>query len=74
MEISSIEEEIEMLIKVDQEMNENYELVTGIKGIGPVIATDLLIKTGTPQEDDPVRPKSQHIGPLPNLEKAIANF
>ena len=34
----------------------------------------LLMSTGTPQADDPVRPKSQHIGPLPNLEKAIDNF
>ena len=34
----------------------------------------LLISTGTPQADDPDHPKSQHIGPLPDIEKAIANF
>jgi hypothetical protein len=34
----------------------------------------LLIATGTPQAGDPVRPRSQHIGPLPDLEKAIENF
>lgn len=38
----------------------------------PAEIRKLLISTGTPQADDPVRPKSQHIGPLPNLEKAIA--
>ena len=40
----------------------------------PAEIRDLLIATGTPQSDDPVRPKSQHIGPLPDLEKAIAKF
>jgi hypothetical protein len=38
----------------------------------PAEVRDLLVSTGTPQADDPARPKSQHIGPLPNLEKAIA--
>lgn len=38
----------------------------------PAEVRKLLIATGTPQADDPVCPKTQHIGPLPNLEKAIA--
>ena len=40
----------------------------------PAEIRQLLISTGTPQADDPVRPKTEHIGPLPNLEKAIDNF
>ncbi len=40
----------------------------------PAEVRHLLISTGTPQADDPVRPKTQHIGPLPNLEKAIASI
>ena len=31
----------------------------------------LLMDTGTPQADDPIRPKTERIGPLPNLEMAI---
>lgn len=67
-EIASIEEEIEMLIKLDQEMNENYELVTGIKGIGPVIATDLIIKTGNFKTIDTHRKAASYAGvcPFPN--------
>lgn len=38
----------------------------------PSEVRQLLIATGTPQADDPARPMSQHIGPLPNLEDAIA--
>ena len=67
-EITAVEEEIEMLIKVDQEMNENYELVTSIMGIGPVIATDLIIKTGNFKTIDTHRKASSYAGvcPFPN--------
>ena len=40
----------------------------------PAEVRRLLISTGTRQASDPARPRTQHIGPLPNLEKAIANF
>ena len=68
IEIAAIEEEIETLIKADQEMNENYVLVTGIKGIGPVIATDLLIKTGNFNTIDTARKAASYAGvcPFPN--------
>ena len=33
---------------------------------------DILVTTGTPQESGPGVPLSQHIGPLPNLPKALA--
>jgi len=67
-EIAAIEQEIEMLIRSDQEMNENYELVTGIKGIGPVITTDLIIKTGNFKTIDTHRKAASYAGvcPFPN--------
>lgn len=37
----------------------------------PAKVRQILIKTGTPQEPGPGVPLSQHIGPLPNLQKAI---
>jgi transposase len=67
-EIAAVEEEIEALIKADQDLNENYELVTSIKGIGPVIATDLLIKTGNFKNIDTARKAASYAGvcPFPN--------
>ena len=67
-EIDSIEDEIETLIMADQEMNENYELVTGIIGIGPVIATNLIIKTGNFKIIDTHRRAASYAGvcPFPN--------
>jgi transposase len=67
-EIVDIEEDIEMLIRKDQEMNENFELVTGIIGIGPVIATDLIIKTGNFKTIDTHRRAASYAGvcPFPN--------
>jgi subtilisin family serine protease len=39
----------------------------------PAQVRDVLIKTGTPQEDDaPRAPVGQHIGPQPDLVKALA--
>jgi transposase len=67
-EIAAVEEEIETLIKASPDLNENYELVTGIKGIGPVIATDLLIKTGNFKSIDTHRKAASYAGvcPFPN--------
>jgi transposase len=67
-EITDIEEGIEMLIRKDQEMNENFELITGIIGIGPVIATDLIIKTGNFRIIDTHRRAASYAGvcPFPN--------
>jgi transposase len=67
LEIAAVESEIEKIILDNQEMKENYEQVKGITGIGPVIATDLLIKTGLP--DDRYAPKSSFyagVCPFPN--------
>ncbi len=67
-EISTVEEEIEALIKVNQDLNENYELAKGVFGIGPVIATDLLIKTGNFKTIDTARKAASYAGvcPFPN--------
>ena len=67
-EIDAVEKEIEVLIRANQDLNENYELVTSIKGIGPVIATDLLIKTGNFKDIDTARKAASYAGvcPFPN--------
>lgn len=45
IEIDAIEKEIEKIVQNDSNLNDNYKLVTSIKGIGPVIANNLIIKT-----------------------------
>ncbi len=44
--ITEVNNEIEAIIMANNELKENYEYATSVKGIGPVIATDLIIKTG----------------------------
>ncbi|MEC3967110.1 IS110 family transposase [Flagellimonas halotolerans] len=67
-EVCAVESEIEAIIKADTELHENYGLVTGIKGIGPVIATDLIIKTGNFKNIDTARKAASYAGvcPFPN--------
>jgi len=67
-EIEAVEEEIEEMIEANQDLNENYKLVLSIKGIGPVIATDLLIKTGNFKNIDTARKAASYAGvcPFPN--------
>ncbi len=67
-EITAVEEEIEALIKADEDLNENYEFAKSVIGIGPVIATDLLIKTGNFENIDTARKAASYAGvcPFPN--------
>ena len=67
-EIEAVEEKIEALIKADEELNENYEFAKSVIGIGPVIATDLLIKTGNFKNIDTARKAASYAGvcPFPN--------
>jgi transposase len=67
-EIAAVAEEIEALIKADEELNENYEFAKSVIGIGPVIATDLLIKTGNFKNIDTARKAASYAGvcPFPN--------
>ena len=67
-EISDVEKEIETIIRANEELNENYELATGVQGIGPVIATDLIIKTGNFKNICTARKAASYAGvcPFPN--------
>ncbi len=67
-EIEEVESEIKAVIKANDELSENYELAVSVKGIGPVIATDLIIKTGNFEIIDTARKASSYAGicPFPN--------
>lgn len=67
-EIKEVENEIETIIRSNEELNESYELATSVKGIGPVIATDLIIKTGNFKNIDTARKAASYAGvcPFPN--------
>lgn len=67
-EIEAVEKEIEVLIKANDDLYENYEFAKSITGIGPVIATDLLIKTGNFKKIDTARKAASYAGvcPFPN--------
>ena len=67
-EIKEVEKEIESIIKADRELKQNYELSVSIKGIGPVITTDLIIKTGNFKTIDTARKAASYAGvcPFPN--------
>ncbi|SMO49560.1 Transposase [Saccharicrinis carchari] len=45
-QIKEVETEIEAVIMAKNELKENYELAITVKGVGPVITTNLLIRTG----------------------------
>ena len=68
MKITAIEAEIQALIKANQDLYENYELAKSVKGVGPVIATDLLIKTGNFKHINTARKAASYAGvcPFPN--------
>jgi len=45
IQIKSLEKEIEDVIRKEKELNTNYDLLKSIKGVGPVLATNAIIKT-----------------------------
>lgn len=67
-EINAIEAEMDAIIKTNSELNENYRLATSVKGIGPIIATDLIIKTGNFKTIDTAQKAASYAGvcPFPN--------
>ncbi len=67
-EIVDVESDMEAIIRANLALNENYELAVSVKGIGPVIATDLIIKTGNFSVIDTARKASSYAGicPFPN--------
>ena len=67
-EIKEVEGEMGAIIRSDQELNENYELAISVKGFGPVITTDLIIKTGNFKTINTARKAASYVGvcPFPN--------
>ncbi len=67
-EIEALDNEIELLIMASEATHENYKLAVSVKGIGPVIAADLIIKTGNFQNIDTAKKAASYAGvcPFPN--------
>lgn len=45
-EISILEDQIKTTIRQEKELSRNYDLLISINGVGPVVATNAIIKTG----------------------------
>lgn len=67
-QIKEVEVEIILIIRNDAELQENYDLSVSVLGIGPVIATNLIIKTGNFEVIDTARRAASYAGvcPFPN--------
>lgn len=67
-QIRSIDDEMNLIIQKDPEMGANYSLALSVVGVGPVIATDLLIKTGNFKVIETSRKAASYAGvcPFPN--------
>jgi len=67
-QILEVEKEIELIVKSDSELKENYTFSISVKGVGPVIATDIIIKTGNFKVIDTARKAASYAGvcPFPN--------
>lgn len=67
-QVGQVEKEISMIIMNDSELGENYSLSVSVLGVGPVIATDMIIKTGNFKVIDTARKAASYAGvcPFPN--------
>ena len=67
-QIGEVEKEISRIIMEDAEMADNYTLSVSVMGVGPVIATDMIIKTGNFKVIDTARKAASYAGvcPFPN--------
>lgn len=67
-EIENIEKEMLNVILSNEALCENYKLATSIKAVGPVITTELIIKTGNFKNIDTARKAASYAGvcPFPN--------
>ncbi len=67
-QIGEAEKEISLIIMDDAEMAENYTLSISVFGVGPVIATNMIIKTGNFKAIDTARKAASYAGvcPFPN--------
>lgn len=66
--IKDVESEIQCIIELNHECSENSKLVQSIRGIGPVTASELIIKTNNFKKIDTARKASSYAGicPFPN--------
>ncbi|TCK83637.1 IS110 family RNA-guided transposase [Albibacterium bauzanense] len=66
--IRGVEQEMLSIIESYAELQQTYKLAVSVKGIGPVIATDLIIKTGNFQDIDTAGKAASYAGvcPFPN--------
>lgn len=66
--IGEVEQEISLILMDDAEMAENYTLSVSVLGVGPVIATNMIIKTGNFKVIDTARKAASYAGvcPFPN--------
>lgn len=67
-QINEVEQEIALIVMSDVDLQENYDLAVSILGVGPVIATNLIIKTGNFNVIDTARKAASYAGvcPFPN--------
>jgi len=67
-EINDIELQIQKIIRSDNEFSRNFDLVTSIKGIGPITACELLIKTANFKRISTAKKAASYAGicPFPN--------
>lgn len=67
-QVEQVEKEMSMIIMNDNELGENYSLSVSVLGVGPVIATDMIIKTGNFKVIDTARKAASYAGvcPFPN--------
>lgn len=67
-QIVAVEQEMSLIISSDTELVETYSLAVSVLGVGPVIATDLIIKTGNFKTIDTARKAASYAGvcPFPN--------
>jgi len=67
-EINDIELQIQKIIRSDNEFSRNFDLVTSIKGIGPITACELLIKTANFKRFSTAKKAASYAGicPFPN--------
>ena len=73
-QIKKVEEEVALIIMNDADLEENYKLSVTVLGVGPIIATNLIIKTGNFKVIDTARKAASYAGvcPFPNASGNMA--
>lgn len=63
--IKQIEDEMQKIIQADQDLKDSYKKVTGVIGVGPIIATKCIVETENFSKFDNPRKFSCHCGLAP---------